>query len=82
MAVRLISAYWAKTFVPYFQDMIYVEFIQNFHLADSKEAMAVRSFRPTFDLSSGGRNASNRHQLARIGERKIFHELDVHHSRK
>ena len=26
---------------------MYVEFIKNFHLADSKEAMAVDSFRPT-----------------------------------
>ena len=31
------------------------------------------------EMSSGGRNESNSHQLARIGERKIFHELDVHH---
>ena len=30
-------------------------------------------------LGSGGRNESNSHQLARIGEKKIFHELDVHH---
>ena len=30
-------------------------------------------------FGSGGRNESNSHQLARIGERKIFHELDVHH---
>ena len=30
-------------------------------------------------MGSGGRNESNRHQLARIGEKKIFHELDVHH---
>ena len=30
-------------------------------------------------MSSGGRNESNSHQLARIGEKKIFHELDVHH---
>ena len=30
-------------------------------------------------LGSGGRNESNSHQLARIGERKIFYELDVHH---
>ena len=29
-------------------------------------------------MGSGGRNESNRHQLARIGEKKIFHELDVH----
>ena len=30
-------------------------------------------------LGSGGRNESNSHKLARIGQRKIFHELDVHH---
>ena len=30
-------------------------------------------------LGSRGRNESNSHQLARIGEKKIFHELDVHH---
>ena len=34
------------------------------------------------EMSSGGRNESNSHQLARIGERKIFHELDVHHVQK
>ena len=27
-------------------------------------------------LGSGGRNESNSHQDARIGEKKIFHELD------
>ena len=27
---------------------------------------------------SGCQNGSNSHQLARIGEKKIFHELDVH----
>ena len=30
-------------------------------------------------LGSGCQNESNSHQLARIGEKKIFHELDVHH---
>ena len=30
-------------------------------------------------MSSGGRNESNSHQLARIGEKIVFHELDVHH---
>ena len=29
-------------------------------------------------LGSGCQNESNSHQLARIGEKKIFHELDVH----
>ena len=29
-------------------------------------------------MSSGGRNESNTNELARIGEKKIFHELDVH----
>ena len=30
-------------------------------------------------MGSGGRNESNNHQDARIGEKKIFHELDVDH---
>ena len=30
-------------------------------------------------MGSGGRNESNSNQLARIGEKKIFPELDVHH---
>ena len=30
-------------------------------------------------LGSEGRNESNSHQLAGIGEKKIFHELDAEH---
>ena len=30
-------------------------------------------------LGSGGRNESNSHQLARIGEKKIFHKHDQEH---
>ena len=30
-------------------------------------------------LGSGGQNESSSHQLARIGEKKIFHEVDLHH---
>ena len=30
-------------------------------------------------LGSACQNESNSHQLARVGEKKIFHELDVHH---
>ena len=30
-------------------------------------------------MSSEGRNESNSHQLARIEENKIFHELGEHH---
>ena len=30
-------------------------------------------------LQSGCQNESNSHQLARVIEKKIFHELDVHH---
>ena len=33
-------------------------------------------------MGSGGRNDSNSNQLTRIGEKKIFHELDVHHISK
>ena len=29
-------------------------------------------------LGSGGQNESSSHQLAGIGEKKIFHELDLH----
>ena len=30
-------------------------------------------------LRSGGQNESKRHQLVPLGEKKICHELDVHH---
>ena len=30
-------------------------------------------------LGSECQNESNSHHLARVGEKKIFHELDVHH---
>ena len=33
-------------------------------------------------MGSGGGNESNSHELAGIGEKKIFHELDVHHVKK
>ena len=33
-------------------------------------------------LSSGCRKESSSHQLARIGEKKIFHEVHVHHDYK
>ena len=33
-------------------------------------------------MGSGGRNESNSHQLVRIGEKKFFLELDVHHVSK
>ena len=33
-------------------------------------------------MRSGGRNESNSHELARIGKKKIFHELDAHHVKK
>ena len=33
-------------------------------------------------MGTGGRNEPNSHQLVRIGEKKIFHELDVHDVQK
>ena len=42
IAVRVISASWAKTFDSYFLGMMYVEFMKNFPLSDSNEQMAVR----------------------------------------
>ena len=37
-----------------------------------------RSRNQTFSRS-GARNESNRNEFARIGKKKIFHELDAHH---
>ena len=44
----------------------------------NRRTSCLESTNQTF-LGSGGRNDSNSHQLAGIGEKKIFHELDVHH---
>ena len=33
-------------------------------------------------MGYGGRNESNSDELAAIGEKKIFHEIDVHHVKK
>ena len=33
-------------------------------------------------MGYGGRNESNSHELAAIGEKKFFHEIDVHHVKK
>ena len=33
-------------------------------------------------MASGGQNESNSHQLVGIGEKKVFHELDVHRVKK
>ena len=44
----------------------------------NRRASCLESLIQTFS-GSGGRNESNSHELARIGEKKIFHELDVHH---
>ena len=33
-------------------------------------------------MGSGGRNEPNSHELARIGEKKIFYPHDVHHVQK
>ena len=33
-------------------------------------------------MGSAGRNESNSQYLAQIGEKRIFHELDVHHVSK
>ena len=44
---------------------------------------SLESAREKFFMNgSGRRNESNRYQLAGIGEKKIFHELDVHHVKK
>ena len=44
----------------------------------TRRTSCLESRNQTF-LGSGRRNESDSHQLVRIGERKIFHELHVHH---
>ena len=46
--------------------------------SSTRSTSCLESRNQTF-LGSGGRNECIRHLLARIGEQKIFHELDVHH---
>ena len=41
--------------------------------------MMSRKFGIITFYGSGGQNELNSHQLARIGEKKIFHEHDGHH---
>ena len=33
-------------------------------------------------MGSGGQNESNSHQVSQIGDKEVFHELDVHHVKK
>ena len=49
------------------------------YLQESARTKCQESRIHTF-LGSGGRNESNSHELARIGEKNIFHELDVDHA--
>ena len=48
------------------------------NFSSTRRTSCLESRNQTF-LGSGGRNESNSHKLARIGEKKIFHQLDVHH---
>ena len=48
------------------------------NFSSTRRTSCLESRNQTF-LGSGGRNESNNHQLARIGEKKIFHQFDVHH---
>ena len=44
----------------------------------TRRTWCVKSWNQTF-FGSGCQNESNSHHLSRIGEKKIFHEVDVHH---
>ena len=48
------------------------------NFSSTRSTLLLESRNQTF-LGSGGRNESNRHLLAGIGEKKIFHGLEVHH---
>ena len=51
------------------------------NFSSTRRTWCLESRNQTF-LGSGGLNESNSHQLARIGEKKIFHQLDVHQVQK
>ena len=70
MAVRVISASWAKTFDSFFLDMMYVEFMKNFPLSDSNEQMAVRLI---LALLAQKRWIPTFYTWFRSGSWKIFH---------
>ena len=48
------------------------------NFSSTRRTSCLESRNQTF-LCSGCRIESNSHELARIGEKKIFHELVVHH---
>ena len=47
------------------------------NFSSTRRTSCLESRNQTF-LGSGGRNESNSQKFARIGEKKIFHQLDVH----
>ena len=51
------------------------------NFSSTRGTSGLESRNQTF-LDSGGRNKSNNHQLARIGEKKMFHEHDVNQVQK
>ena len=59
----------------FFMNSTYIIDVQNFSW--TRRTSCLESRKQMF-LGSGCRNESNSHQDARIGEKKIFHELDVH----
>ena len=55
-----------------------LESVKKKFFMNSTYIMCRESGNQTF-LGSGGRNYSNTHQVARSGEKKIYHEVDVLH---
>ena len=51
------------------------------NFSSTRRTSCLESRNQTF-FGSGGRKESNSQKLARIGEMKIFHQLDVHQARK
>ena len=51
------------------------------NFSSTRRTSCLESRNQTF-LGSGGGNESNSQKFARIGEKKIFHQLEVHHVKK
>ena len=72
-----ITCFWAQDAKMSLTVISSLESARRKFFMNSTYIMSTKKESLVFGLNS--QNESNSHQLARIGEKKIFHELDVHH---
>ena len=75
-----MKRFWAQEAEMSLTGICSLEWARRKFFMNSKYIMSRKLEQNVF--GSGGRNQSNRHLLAGIGDNIIFHELDVHHVSK